>query len=191
MPRGIYIRTKEYREKQKKAHLGKKPHPNSLKNLTHKYKKGYHHTEKEKENHRQWMLKNNPFRGKKHSEETKKNFKFRRRLFGKDHPRWRGGITELRKSIKQCFKYRQWRSDIFTRDGWRCVNCGEKIRAIEADHIKELAKILKEYGIKTIEQAIECEELWDINNGRTLCRECHEKRHKRLKNLKNRPKSKL
>lgn len=32
---------------------------------------GFKHTKEEKERHKKWMLKNNPFRGKKHSKETK------------------------------------------------------------------------------------------------------------------------
>jgi hypothetical protein len=32
---------------------------------------GFKHTEEEKERHRQWMLKNNPFKGKKHTQKTK------------------------------------------------------------------------------------------------------------------------
>lgn len=31
---------------------------------------------------------------------------------------------------------------------------------------------------KTLEDAENCEELWNINNGRTLCKSCHIKRHK-------------
>jgi len=35
--------------------------------------------------------------------------------------------------------------------------------------------ILKENNIKTFEEALLCEELWNINNGRTLCIKCHKK----------------
>lgn len=28
--------------------------------------------------------------------------------------------------------------------------------------------------IKTVEQARECSELWNINNGETLCEQCHD-----------------
>ena len=42
-----------------------------------------------------------------------------------------------------------------------------------AHHIKEFSKIIEEYQIKTLEQALNCDEMWNINNGQTLCWECH------------------
>lgn len=34
---------------------------------------------------------------------------------------------------------------------------------------------IEENKIKTFDMAMECEELWNINNGQTLCRPCHTK----------------
>jgi 5-methylcytosine-specific restriction endonuclease McrA len=164
-------------------------HPNSLKNLEkgNRYQKGYHHTQGEKERQRQWMLNNNPFRGKKHSQKTKEIMIEKARLrIGEKSSHWKGGITALRKRIKQCFRYRQWRSDVYTKDNWTCQKCGRKVREIEAHHIIPFEKILKEYNIKTLEDALKCEKLWDINNGITFCFDCHEEKHTCLKNLKNR-----
>ena len=45
----------------------------------------------------------------------------------------------------------------------------------DADHIYPFSKILDDYNIISIEEAISCEKLWDINNGRCLCRDCHKK----------------
>lgn len=112
---------------------------------------------------------------------------------GKDNPMWKGGTSTLSMIIRKNWKYRQWRDDVFTRDSFTCQECGDKSgngRAIhlEAHHChKEFAKILEEYKINTLEQALECEELWSINNGRTLCRKCHKKAHgwKTIANLRN------
>ena len=49
---------------------------------------------------------------------------------------------------------------------------GEKY-IFDADHIYPFSKILDDYNITSIEEAISCEKLWDIENGRTLCRDCH------------------
>jgi hypothetical protein len=166
---------------------------NSLKNLKPDAFKGGHHTQEWKDKHRQRMTgKKNPFYGKKHSKEIiEKMRKAKIGLVGEKSNHWKGGITELRKKIKQYFKYRQWRTDVFTRDNWTCQDCNRKVRKIEADHDPiEFAKILREYNIKTMEDALECEKLWDINNGKTRCFDCHETRHKCLKNLKNRRPSK-
>ena len=150
--------------------------------------KNLKHTEEWKKKHSKRMTgERNPFYGKKHSEEFKDRQRQRGlKRIGAKSTRWQGGITALRKVIKQCFKYRQWRNDVFTRDNWTCQDCGKKAKRIEAHHLKEFAKILRDYKVKTIEDAYDCEKLWDINNGRTLCLDCHELLHIRLKNFKNR-----
>lgn len=88
---------------------------------------------------------------------------------------WKGGVTPLRLLIKQNYKYRQWRSDVFTRDDFICQICGQRGGRINADHIKSFSLIMSDNNITTIEDAINCEELWNINNGRTLCIDCHRK----------------
>ena len=61
------------------------------------------------------------------------------------------------------------------RDNFACVKCDIVGGQLQVDHIKPFAVILHENDIKTFEQAINCKELWDINNGRTLCVDCHKK----------------
>ncbi len=54
----------------------------------------------------------------------------------------------------------KWRVSIFKRDNFTCQICGERGGKLEADHIKPWAYF---------------EELrFDLSNGRTLCRECHD-----------------
>lgn len=98
-------------------------------------------------------------------------------------PNWKGGITAvnwgLSKALRSTFEYRQWRSDIFTRDNFTCQGCGKRGSYLHAHHKKHLQDIINEYNITTVEQALVCEELWNINNGTTLCKGCHKKRHQR------------
>lgn len=91
------------------------------------------------------------------------------------HWNWKGGVTPLRESIRQCFKYRLWRSDVFTRDDFVCQWCFQWGGKLRVDHIKAFRLILDENHITTIDKALNCEELWNINNGRTLCEDCHKK----------------
>lgn len=91
---------------------------------------------------------------------------------GSDAPNWRGGVTKIVRIYRRCPQYAEWRLSIFRRDGFRCLNCGVN-RNLEADHIKTVADIFKEYNIKTSDQMYACKILWDISNGRTLCRKCH------------------
>jgi 5-methylcytosine-specific restriction endonuclease McrA len=133
-------------------------------------------------------------KGRRHSPETKEKMRMasirywrgpqsteaKRRvseaLSGERCHLWRGGITQLSHLLRSSFKNRQWRSDIFTRDDFTCVLCGIRGCYLEADHFpKRFADIFQDNAIKTLEQGLACEEFWDINNGRTLCLECHRK----------------
>ena len=123
-------------------------------------------------------------RGIPRSEEMKKkvrginNYKYDKpSKYGSESPNWKGGITELNNQIYNCFKYRQWRSDIFTRDNFICQECSIIGKILNAHHKKSFSSILQKYEITTLQEALECEELWNINNGITLCKNCHEKIH--------------
>ncbi len=95
---------------------------------------------------------------------------------GKFHPMWRGGITTLGDKIKNSQKYLHWRKEVFERDSYTCIQCGDKRgHNLEADHIIPRGLILRFFKIKTMGEALNCKLLWDINNGRTLCKGCHKK----------------
>src|SRR3990167_7567724 len=82
--------------------------------------------------------------------------------------------TPLVKALRSSSTYRLWRSDVFERDNYTCQECknrGGKI--LNADHIKPFSAMIREYKITTWEQAIQCKELWNLDNGRTLCIDCH------------------
>lgn len=85
-----------------------------------------------------------------------------------NHPNWKGGVTPINHLIRNSFEYKEWRRVVFARDNWTCVWCRyrscRKIKGrsdIEADHIKPF---------------VDYPELrLAIDNGRTLCVECHKK----------------
>ena len=93
---------------------------------------------------------------------------------------WKGGKTKLSQQIRTSAEYSFWRMSVFRRDNWTCQTCGAKNKKgekyiFDADHIYPFSKILDDFNITSIEEAVSCEKLWDIENGRTLCRECHKK----------------
>lgn len=98
---------------------------------------------------------------------------------GENSGAWKGGTTSLYDQIRTCSKNLKWIKGVFERDNYTCQKCGDnKGGNLNAHHIKYFGKIIEKYKIKTFEQALECEELWNINNGRTLCKKCHIKIHK-------------
>ena len=165
---GQYIRTNEIREKNRNALLGRKLSKETIEKI------------------------GNSNRGKIRSDESKKKYslaklgrprpqhvKDRLREIAKQRTRekntnWRGGKTPLIISIRTSYKYNQWRLDVFERDSFICRVCGEKSSGnIEAHHIIKLASLIHQHSIHNIEKAILCRGLWDLDNGLTLCLECH------------------
>lgn len=94
-------------------------------------------------------------------------------LCGNKHYNWRGGISKINDLCRQIIEYKQWRSSIFERDNWTCQTCNKRGCYLEAHHIKSISKIIKENNIKNLSDAKKCNELWDVNNGVTLCLDCH------------------
>ncbi len=93
---------------------------------------------------------------------------------GSKSPNWRGGVSKFQHTLRRSFKYIQWRNQIFTRDNYTCQKCGVRGGVIlHADHIKPFAIILEESGINDLDKAYSCVSLWDTDNGRTLCKDCH------------------
>lgn len=92
---------------------------------------------------------------------------------GENNPNWRGGTSSIRDVIRKTEKYDAWRISIFVRDNRTCLNCGGRNKEIEAHHINTFADIIHENKIKTLEDALNCDLLWDVSNGVTLCKDCH------------------
>lgn len=99
-----------------------------------------------------WML------GKKHHSQEHKN-KLKERWKGENNPNWRGGITPITRMIRTSLEYKIWRKSVFERDNFTCIWCAQKGGEIHADHIKPFA--------------LYPELRFAIDNGRTLCKECH------------------
>ena len=99
------------------------------------------------------------------------------------NPNWKGGITPIIKQIRESYQYNQWRQAIFIRDNFTCQKCKKYGVELEAHHIKPFSKLIqeaKEY-MPLLDLYSACmlyTPLWDINNGETLCKDCHNKTKK-------------
>jgi hypothetical protein len=160
----------------------------------HNFGKKFSEETRRKMSDRQKGEKNHNF-GKKFSEEYRKkisdgkkgekNYNFGKHLSkehkeklskawnGKKTWNWNGGITKIDKRIRGMVEYIQWRSDAFQRDNWTCKTCGKNGCYVTVHHKKSFKNIIQENNIKTAKDARNCKELWDIDNGVTLCENCH------------------
>lgn len=74
---------------------------------------------------------------------------------------WRGGVTNSLMQLRNSLEYRLWRESIFKRDNYTCIWCGIRGGKLNADHIKPFSQYP--------------ELRFAIDNGRTLCEDCHKK----------------
>jgi hypothetical protein len=101
------------------------------------------------------------------------------------HPNWQGGKTSLHNVIRHCDKSNEWRTEVFKRDNYTCQECGQKGCYLEAHHLKPFSKIFKEFltlysNYSPIEDkeilinfALNYKDFWNLDNGKTLCKDCH------------------
>jgi hypothetical protein len=100
------------------------------------------------------------------------------KIRGRNHYRWRGGLSNLCQSVRQMTETRKWIADVKARDG-RCVRCGS-VDNLEAHHLRSFSEIVASLGILTRDDArLHAPVLWDVGNGETLCAECHYAEHGR------------
>lgn len=102
---------------------------------------------------------------------------------GEKHYKWKGGTSQLNKSIRVMSENRKWSAAVKARD--KCCNkCGNK-KHLESHHIKPLAELIELLEIKNRDDArIRADVLWDLANGETLCKTCHYSEHGRIINFR-------
>jgi 5-methylcytosine-specific restriction endonuclease McrA len=109
------------------------------------------------ETRRHWSLIRT---GKRHSEATRRKMRethLKRVAEGK-HNNYKGGITPINAAIRGSLEYKLWRRAILERDKYTCIWCGNT-NNLQADHIKPFSLFP--------------ELRFALDNGRTLCKECH------------------
>jgi hypothetical protein len=83
-------------------------------------------------------------------------------ITGANNTQWNGGPKTEYERIRKSLEYKLWRKAVFERDNYTCIWCGDnKGGNLEADHIKPFI-FFPELRLA-------------IDNGRTLCKQCHKK----------------
>lgn len=78
---------------------------------------------------------------------------------GANAPGWKGGVSTEHEILRHSMEYKLWRTAVFERDNYTCIWCGTRGGELNADHIKPFALFP--------------ELRFAIDNGRTLCVDCH------------------
>ena len=85
---------------------------------------------------------------------------------GARHPGWKGGVTKQSELDRSSFEYKDWQMAVFKRDNWNCQCCGNHGKNLCSHHILNRSEfpLLK----------------YIVENGITLCVQCHNSFHKRF-----------
>lgn len=86
-------------------------------------------------------------------------------VFGENNGSWKDGLYKERQTERHKLKNKEsvWRLDVYKRDNHTCQICYEKGCILNAHHIKSWVKYP--------------DLRFDVSNGITLCRSCHQKVH--------------
>ena len=82
---------------------------------------------------------------------------------GQEHYAWRGGVSRAYKYGYHSQEYKEWRTEVFSRDLHTCQICGQVGGYLHAHHIKGFSHFP--------------ETRFSTDNGITLCKHCHYEVH--------------
>jgi len=149
--------SEEYRKKISEALKGRSS-----------WNKGKHFSEEDKKKMSE-AKKKNPVRywlGKKRPNLHSEEFKIKMRLQkGEKHWNWKGGVTPESERVRKSVELKEWKRACLRRDNFTCKKCGQYGGNLEVHHINNFAEFPE---LRTA-----------IDNGITLCENCHLDFHKK------------
>jgi len=122
---------------------------------------------------------------------------------GKNSGNYKDGSSSLYAIIRGLKLSDNWKQEVFKRDNYMCKECGDnKGHNLNTHHKNPFAKLLQEF-LKEYDQfspiedketlvrlAIKWQPFWKIDNGTTLCEDCHKKEHLNFNKVKPKKKEK-
>jgi hypothetical protein len=127
-----------------------------------------------------YKIQSKKLKGRKFTQGHKKNLSLAKGGSGIPHEN-----DNLAYSIRHLFEYIQWRTQVFKQDNFTCQECGQVGHQLEAHHIKGFSKLLSKFLNKysqfnptkdketLLKLALNYKPFWKLNNGQTLCKDCH------------------
>ena len=157
MPLKGYKQTDEHKKNISENTKGRKQTKEHIKKVIDA-RRGYRHSDETKRK----LSEIN--KGRELSEATRQKMSISRKA--EKHYNWKGGVTSINRLLRGRIEYKLWRKAVFERDNYICIWCGGKSGKdnfvyLQADHIMPFAHYP--------------ELRFSIDNGRTLCMECHKK----------------
>ncbi len=106
-------------------------------------------------------LRNKMNKGINHPFYNKKRPEFSKKIKGKNHPNWKGGISSRTDKLRHdnWIKLKKWGAMVLKRDHYTCRICNKRGGNLEVHHI---------FPIGRFPQLIS-----ELDNGLTLCKRCH------------------
>lgn len=105
--------------------------------------------------------------GKRHTEETRRKISDitrKRTARGEQHYAYSHGRSQRDREDRRTAEYKHWRDAVFARDNYTCQHCGDDRGGnLQAHHVKPYANFPELRFV--------------VENGITLCQECHERLH--------------
>lgn len=108
-----------------------------------------------------WLGKKNLEHSKRMKGKISWNKGLKGYLAGEKHYNWKGGKGTENNKIHGSVEYKNWRKSVFQRDNYTCQVCLRRGVYLEAHHKKPFNKFP---NLRFV-----------VENGVTLCRECHKK----------------
>ncbi len=79
----------------------------------------------------------------------------------------KGGVSTQNAIERHSSKFRIWRTAVFERDNFTCQHCSIRGKYLHPHHIKPFCDFV--------------DLRFDVNNGITLCSNCHQQEHRKIK----------
>lgn len=98
-------------------------------------------------------------------------------LTGNNAFNWRGGNGTLLNNVRKLTASSDWTKSILLRDEFKCQSCGRGSNKLNVHHLAPFRSIVRRNNITSSTEAQLCDELWNLDNGVTMCKTCHRQFH--------------